>query len=141
VRAALAIASLALCMPAWAVPPDIKCNDGGTMLEMAACARDDFDAADRELNQVYRKLMSAGAKEPVFIASLRGAQKAWLAFRDAELESRFACENQDHRTCWGSMITLDWPAYKTQLTRERTRQLGKLLEERFPDRSRGPRAQ
>lgn len=107
------------------------------MLEMAACARDDFNTADAELNRVYRELLAAGAREPVFIAKLRSAQQAWIRFRDAELESRFACENQDNRVCWGSMITLDWPAYKTQLTRERTRELGKLLEERFPNRARG----
>jgi uncharacterized protein YecT (DUF1311 family) len=125
--------SLFLLSPAWA-RDETKCNDGGTMIEMAACARDDFNAADAELNRAYRQLLTAGAKERTFIANLRTAQKAWIKFRDAELEAKFACENQDNRTCWGSMITLDWPAYKTMLTRERTRQLDKLLAERFPNR-------
>jgi uncharacterized protein YecT (DUF1311 family) len=135
VRAApLLVVSLCLSPCTWAVPDDIKCNDGGTMLEMAACARDDFNAADAELNRAYQRLLKAGAKERTFIANLRSAQKAWIQFRDAELKSKFACEDQDHRHCWGSMISLDWPAYKTKLTRERTQQLDKLLAERFPDR-------
>jgi hypothetical protein len=29
------------------------------------------------------------------------------------------------------MIQLDWPAYKTMLSRERTEQLNKLLAERY----------
>lgn len=102
------------------------------MLEMGACARDEFNAADKKLNQVYQRLLAAGAKEPRFIANLRTAQKAWIKFRDASLDARFACEDQDHRICWGSMIQLDWPAYKTTLTRERTEQLNKLLAERYP---------
>jgi uncharacterized protein YecT (DUF1311 family) len=133
--AALLLVSLGLSSSVEAVPDDIKCNDSGTMLEMAACARDDLNAADAELNRVYQRLLTAGAKEPVFISNLRTAQKAWIQFRDAELKSKFACEIEDHRRCWGSMISLDWPAYKTLLTRERTQQLNKLLAERFPDRS------
>jgi len=110
---------------------EIQCNDGGTTLEMAACARDEFNAADEKLNAAYQLLLAAGAKEPTFIANLRNAQKAWIKFRDASLEARFACEDQDDRVCWGSMIQLDWPAYKTMLTRERAEQLNKLLAERY----------
>ena len=103
---------------------------------MTVAQRWKWRPADKELNAAYRKLLDAGTREPTFIANLRTAQKAWIKFRDASLEARFACENQDNRICWGSMIQLDWPAYKTMLTRERTEQLNKLLAERFPAASR-----
>lgn len=130
-RPALLLATLLLSPAAWVAEP-VKCNDGGNMRELSACAVDAFDAADAELNAVYRKLLEAASKQPAFIAKLRTAQRSWIKFRDAELEAKFACEKGDVRLCWGSMLTLDWPAYKTQLTRERTAQLNKLLEERFP---------
>jgi uncharacterized protein YecT (DUF1311 family) len=130
-RPVLLLASLVL-LPVAGIAEPVKCNDGGNMLEMSACAVDAFNAADAELNDVYRRLLAAGAKEPAFIKKMRIAQKAWIRFRDADLEAKFACEQDDARVCWGSMITLDWPAHKTRLTRERTAQLNKLLEERFP---------
>jgi uncharacterized protein YecT (DUF1311 family) len=120
-------------LPAASATETVKCNNSGTMVEMGVCAADAFRAADAELNDVYRKLLAAGSKEPVFIAKLRAAQKAWIRFRDAELESKFACEKDNERLCWGSMLTLERPAYKTRLTRERTAQLNKLLVERFPE--------
>ena len=107
----------------------VKAGRRQSQAEMTQQAAKDFQKADKELNQVYAKLSKA--IEPSKRKRLVEAQRAWIKFRDASLEARFACEDQDDRVCWGSMIQLDWPAYKTMLTRERTEQLNKLLAERY----------
>jgi uncharacterized protein YecT (DUF1311 family) len=52
-----------------------------------------------------------------------------VAFRDAEVKAFFSCE-YDMPNCFGSMIHLEVPTLKAELTRERTRQLQKMLAER-----------
>lgn len=108
---------------------DIKCNDGGNQLELNACARDDFDKADDELNQTYQSLLKKEADDKLFISKLRLAQKAWLSFRDADLEARFACAEDNVRVCWGSMYSMSLLSRKAELTRERTKHLQQILKD------------
>ena len=98
-------------------------------MELNACADDDYRSADKELNKVYHALLNEEADDPAFIAKLRTAQKAWLAFRDAELEAEFACAEEDPRHCWGSMLPMCKSTFLAKLTRERTRRLKTLLGE------------
>jgi len=108
---------------------EIKCNDSGGQLEINACARDDFNKADRELNRTYQALINKEANDKLFISKLRLAQKAWLSFRDADLEARFACAENDVRLCWGSMYPMSFFFRKAELTRERTKHLQQLLKD------------
>jgi uncharacterized protein YecT (DUF1311 family) len=110
----------------------IKCNDAGTQMELNACALDEFKRADQELNATYAALMKKENQDPTFIRKLRAAQRAWIAFRDAEIESTYACNEKDARVCWGSMLPLSVSAYKTKLTRERTARLRRSLDEGRP---------
>lgn len=110
----------------------VKCNPGGAQLEMNACAYDSFVKADKELNQIYKTLLRKEDNNKIFVQKLRAAQKAWLAFRDAELEAMYACEDADSRTCWGSMHPLCYLSYKEKLTRDRTSRLRELLEQGPP---------
>ncbi|CAI8767921.1 lysozyme inhibitor LprI family protein [Methylocaldum szegediense] len=107
-----------------------KCNRDGTQLEINACAADEFDKAERKLNEVYRALLKKEEKNVIFIQKLRAAQRAWLAFRDAELEAMYACE--EGSTCWGTILPLCYADYKTKLTRERTQRLQQFLDKGHP---------
>jgi uncharacterized protein YecT (DUF1311 family) len=107
-----------------------ECNPAGTQLELNACAADDFAKADKELNEAYAELLKDKGKDKVFVRKVRAAQKAWLTFRDAELEALFACEDQDPRVCWGSMYPMSYMSEKTRLTQERTQALRAILHER-----------
>jgi uncharacterized protein YecT (DUF1311 family) len=49
----------------------------------AAAAREAFEAADRELNAVYRRLVAA--RPPEAVAALRADQRRWLRYRDFTL--------------------------------------------------------
>lgn len=107
----------------------VKCNTAGNQLELNACASNDFARADAELNRTYQQLLKKMADEPVFIRKLRVAQNAWLVFRDADLDARFSCAEDDIRQCWGSMYPMSFLARKTELTKERIRQLQQILKD------------
>ncbi len=108
---------------------EIKCNDSGGQLELNVCARDDLAKADKELNQTYQSLIKKETDDPLFISKLQLAREAWLAFRDADLEARFACSEDNVRICWGSMYPMSLLFRKAELTRERTKHLQQILKD------------
>lgn len=108
---------------------DVKCNNSGGPLELNACAKDDFEKADKELNKTYQALIKKEVNDSLFISKLRLAQKAWLVFRDADIEAQFACSEPDIRTCYGSMYPMSFLSRKAELTRERTKHLQQILKE------------
>lgn len=58
-----------------------QCKYDGNQQEMNACAFQDYEVADRALNQTYREVMSRlpGGKQ----RDLRQQQRAWLKKRDS----------------------------------------------------------
>lgn len=129
-RLALAVM---LVLPAATSAADFaKCNPSGSQLEMTACAVDDFKQADSELNEVYKAVLVKEGSNKAFAQKLRAAQRAWLAFRDAELDAMYACDNENQASCWGSMLPLCRSSYMAGLTRNRTHRLRELLIEGPP---------
>ncbi|HEV7608647.1 MAG TPA: lysozyme inhibitor LprI family protein [Steroidobacteraceae bacterium] len=112
--------------------PTVKCNPGGAQIEQNICAYEDFMAADRALNQTYQALLRKEGADAHYVAKLRLAQKAWIAFRDAELEATFACAEEGARACWGSIYPLAYNVFKTRLTDERRMRLAEILEKGRP---------
>lgn len=112
----------------WAAD-EIKCNPDGAQIELNACARNEFEKADKELNQTYNAVLKKEAADLLFIAKFRQAQKAWILFRDADLDAWFACPDANVKVCWGSMYPMSYQSRKAELTRERTRHLKRLLKE------------
>ncbi len=124
----LAAAALGLAALAPASAQEPRCKRSGSQAELNACAADDFKRADKELNATWQALLRKEAADKVFTAKLRTAQKAWLAFRDAELEAHFACDSDDSRMCWGSMEGMSYLMRKKDLTQQRTKMLKDMLE-------------
>jgi len=56
-----------------------------SQMEMTAQSWSEFDKADKELNAVYQKVLKA-LEDDVARKKLIAAQKAWIAFRDAQAE-------------------------------------------------------
>jgi len=56
-----------------------------SQMEMTAQSWAEFDKADKELNAVYQKVLKA-LEDDVARKKLIAAQKAWIAFRDAQAE-------------------------------------------------------
>jgi uncharacterized protein YecT (DUF1311 family) len=104
------------------------CDNPQVQMEMNACAAIDFERADAELNAEYRRSIAwardadregraPGDDRPGDEATLREAQRAWLAFRDAQ------CRLEGYEARGGSMEPMLYEGCRARLTRERTRQL------------------
>ncbi len=79
-------------------------------------AGNQYQKADKELNAVYQKILKEYAKQTVFIAKLKTAQRLWVQLRDAELEAKFPEPNQ-----YGSALPSCRAIYLEDLTRQRTK--------------------
>ncbi|MDB6173636.1 MAG: hypothetical protein JWL59_2947 [Chthoniobacteraceae bacterium] len=93
---------------------------GQSQSEMNLQAQKDFEKADAKLNSVYKKLIAAldaGGQ-----AKLKAAQRAWIAFRDAEAEFQADAEARG-----GSMAPLIRAATAEELTKKRTEQLSVVI--------------
>jgi uncharacterized protein YecT (DUF1311 family) len=105
------------------------CPDAQTQLAMNMCAGLDFERADAELNRVYRQSI-AGAQQsdreldrtndrrPSNESILREAQRAWVAFRDAQCTDEANAEARG-----GSMEPMVHGQCLARMTRERIAQL------------------
>ena len=88
----LFLAILARASPAAAGEPAVDCNDIRNTYESNVCAERDFQAADASLNEVYKRVLAHiagnGGDKPydsrTWSEAMKAAQRAWLAFRDAD---------------------------------------------------------
>ncbi|HET9227515.1 MAG TPA: lysozyme inhibitor LprI family protein [Thermoanaerobaculia bacterium] len=94
-----------------------------TQLEMNSCAAEKYKKADAELNQVYKAVLEEYKDDALFIEKLRAAQRAWLAYRDAEVEAKFP-----RREGEGSAVQMCIPLLQAQLTEERIKALREWLD-------------
>jgi len=84
--------------------------------EMNQTAAANYEKADAELNRAYKKLMADLDQEAQ--AKLKTAQRAWIAFRDAQAEF-----DADAEARGGSMYPLIYYTALERFTRERIKQL------------------
>ncbi|WP_395614070.1 lysozyme inhibitor LprI family protein [Allosphingosinicella sp.] len=115
--------------------PQWNCDNPQAQQEMNYCAARDAERADAELNTVYRTAIAdaqaadrdyaqmdpggaaAHRGEPGEEATLREAQRAWVAFRDAH------CRMQSFEARGGSMQPMLDGGCRATLTRARTAEL------------------
>lgn len=87
--------------------------------------------ADTELNKVYQQILKRYAKNQLFVTKLRAAQRAWITFRDAHLESEYPIvDKSQYRLEYGSVFPMCYASSKTNLTQECTQQLKAWLAPR-----------
>ena len=91
-----------------------------TQGEMNAETAAEFNAADKQLNSVYQAILSDYADDEVFIASLKEAQRCWIAFRDAQLKMKYPDREPGH---YGSVLPSCEAMYLTELTNDRIKAL------------------
>ncbi len=80
-----------------------------------------YKQADAKLNAVYKQILGKYKADASFIASLRAAQHAWLAFRDAHLASVYPAK--DKQSAYGSIYPTCACGVLADLTQVRTAQL------------------
>lgn len=77
-----AIALTVVLLTAVSTPAAAACaRNAHGVFEDVACASDAYAKADKELNLVYQQLLKQSDEEAQ--KKLRAAQRAWLAYRDA----------------------------------------------------------
>jgi uncharacterized protein YecT (DUF1311 family) len=126
----LLIASFLFLSPAAAQDPDWNCDDPQFQQEMNYCAHQDYLDADALLNQTWSEVVpqieewDSGLSEDMqgWPEALLAAQRAWITYRDAH------CEAEGFMFRGGSMEPLIVSTCKTDLTKERTKQLLELVE-------------
>jgi uncharacterized protein YecT (DUF1311 family) len=109
--AAIAIALLVLSLPAGAA---CKRNAQG-VYEDVACATEALSAADKELNDVYRRLLAQVDDDAK--TKLRTSQRAWIVYRDSNAGFVYAVEGDGSA---GRMVLAN---QNEQATRARIREL------------------
>lgn len=91
-----------------------------TQGEMNAETAGEFQAADKQLNSIYQEILSNYADDEAFIASLKEAQRCWIAFRDAQLKMKYPDREPGY---YGSIQPMLETIYLTELTKDRIKAL------------------
>ena len=96
-----------------------------TQGEMDDQACKDFSAADKRLNAAYQKVLAAHPKDALFSAKFRAAQRAWVAFRDAEIDALFPAKDKPLE--YGSVYPMCDCQERTAITLRRIEELDDWL--------------
>jgi uncharacterized protein YecT (DUF1311 family) len=116
IAAMLATPLLLAGAPAQADDADgIDCNNAMAQNDMNICADKDYRKADAALNRTYKDTLKGQDAHTTDL--LRKAQRAWIAFRDAE------CVYQNVENEGGSIYPMVYAGCLTRLTKLRTQQL------------------
>lgn len=125
---------LAFAPPALAQEePKVDCGNAMTQSDMNVCANKDYEAADKELNAVYRTTLTAmqatdkelGEIDPNYVGAvdaLKKAQRAWIGYRDGQ------CDLAGFEARGGSMEPMLVSGCLADLTKKRTAELKSLTE-------------
>lgn len=100
-----------------------------------ACAT--YKKADEKLNAIYRQVIEQHKGDAVFISKFTTAQRAWLAFRDAELDAIYPAS--DKQVEYGSVYPMCHCMQQTALVDQRIKQLSAWLTSAEGDVCRGSR--
>jgi uncharacterized protein YecT (DUF1311 family) len=112
------LAVLTFAPTAFAAPN--PCENASTQLDLNTCSAQEYQTADKALNdayQAYREQLSEAGR-----SGLRKAQRAWIAFRDAE------CEFQASAVEGGSAQPMVRNSCLTDLSRQRATTLTQKME-------------
>jgi uncharacterized protein YecT (DUF1311 family) len=88
-----------------------RCAPGPSAPAQAGAAR----TADAALNDVYRNVRTAYAKDPKFLAALQQAEVAWIAYRDAQVALAAAATGDAGSACAQHELERTTQARTTQL--------------------------
>jgi uncharacterized protein YecT (DUF1311 family) len=85
-----------------------------------------FKQADALLNKSYNQVLSEYRKNGAFIRKLRVAQRAWIAYRDAQIEALYPAT--DKRAEYGSVYPMCRCSALAALTTQRADELKKWID-------------
>ncbi|HYL98397.1 MAG TPA: lysozyme inhibitor LprI family protein [Blastocatellia bacterium] len=92
-----------------------------TQFEMNKQACEEYKRADVRLNRAYKQILEQYSGNAAFIERFKAAQRAWLAFRDAYLESLYP--EEDKQRYYGTANSTCTCLVMKDLTNQRVKQL------------------
>lgn len=108
--------------------PIETCGNLHTQAEMNDCAATEAKKADDALNVAYRKLLSKVKQNKTATEKLIAAEKAWVAFRDAELAAEWpVAEGENPNLLYGSVHPLCYYNELATMTWQRVKTLRDLM--------------
>jgi uncharacterized protein YecT (DUF1311 family) len=117
------------------------CGSYDTQSEMNQCAATEAKKADALLNATYQELLAKLKDDKIAQAKLIAAQRAWIAFRDAELAAMWpTAAGEDPRIRYGSVHPFCYSEELATMTHNRTRELRELMSHQEGDVCGGPLA-
>lgn len=99
-----------------------ECQDAQDQATMTKCAQQAYQASDAELNRLFHQIRQRLGDDTDRRQLLRGAERAWVAFRDAE------CTFAASAVAGGSAYPMVYDLCLDQLTRERNEELRQYLD-------------
>ena len=95
-----------------------------TQREHNECAAHDYTIAEAQMEKVYQEVLRVYAVQPGKLSRIKDAQRARLAFRDAEVEALFPQGDRDN---FGSLLPMCRSEKLAKLTLERAEALKAYL--------------
>lgn len=110
---------------------NIDCAKAEAQIELTYCAEQDWMAADKDLNAIYKKAIAAAKATDISLkevtpdlvgaeTALRDAQRAWVAYRDK------ACDAYGFTARGGTLEPMLVYACRADMTRQRITDLTEL---------------
>lgn len=93
--------------------------------DLQICADQEANRVDAQLNRTYQRLMAKAKNDPVAVKKIEAAERAWMVFRDAQLEATYP--HEDKQAEYGTAYPMCVLLLKNDLARQRTRMLSKML--------------
>jgi uncharacterized protein YecT (DUF1311 family) len=93
--------------------------------DLQICAAQEAKRVDAQLNSTYQRLIAKAMNDPVAVEKIEASQRAWVVFRDAQLEAMYP--HEDNQAEYGTAYPMCVLLLKNDLARQRTRMLSKML--------------
>jgi uncharacterized protein YecT (DUF1311 family) len=113
------VSLLAISASSQAIAPKIDCAKANSTVEMKYCSQLSYQAADKQLNLVYRKVLGTTQGEPRQL--LITGQQAWIKFRDN------SCDFEVYQSRGGTGYEIFRNGCLEKLTKQRTQNLQDYL--------------
>jgi uncharacterized protein YecT (DUF1311 family) len=104
------------------------CGEYGPQAEMNGCFAKEAQDADARLNATYRKLLSKIKDHKVAVAKAVAAERAWVAFRDAQLAALWPVESDADLQSLGTAHSMCYAMERKAMTEERIKQLRQQMK-------------
>jgi uncharacterized protein YecT (DUF1311 family) len=100
------------------------CLFGQTQNDLNIKAKLEFEKVDKNLNQLYKKILQDYKSDTIFIKSMKEAQRQWVKYRDAQEKMKYPA----YKGAIESVLPMCRNYYLTELTNSRIKELKQWID-------------